>query len=419
MIVIMAEKTTQTTATATAAAPAAPARSAPTVHSRPSVQVSQAELDSSLAAELEGFDDEPKGKATKGATGRQRQSEPDPDEEEGDEPDSEVDDGEDDESDTEHEADDESEAETEGDEPDAEVEEEAPEDVHIPLKGDATGLKKLAETVPWAAQRIVRQARDINQFKAALAQRPAFIADPSLPLAHCVTEADLASEIEEAKSEKHRLSALGDEDFTPNDKGEEVFSYREGGKTLTMTREKVAAKLASAIAKLDADNILAQQKFITARQTQKPWIMAEAIAPGMLEPGTPANKLYEGLVEACPEMKAKLTTHEVVVARAVRDWQREQEQAPTKEFPKGRYKWVRHEMDKAGNIVIPKRPGSVNTASTAGSRPTAPANHRPAARPAASANQRIGTLAKAVERASSSRNEDSLRAVMLAEIGDW
>lgn len=413
MIVIMAEKTTQTPATATAAAPAAPARSAPAVHSRPAVQVSQAELDSSLAAELEGFDDEPKGTKTKGATGRQRQSEPETDEDEADEVESEVDDGEDETADTEHEEDDESETETEGDEPDAEVDEEAPEDEtdHVP---------KGMESWPLAARkRVQRQSASISQFKAALAQRPAFIADPSLPLAHCVTEADLASEIEDAKSEKQRLSALGDEDFTPNDKGEEVFSYREGGKTLTMTREKVAAKLASAIAKLDADNILAQQKFITARQTQKPWIMAEAIAPGMLEPGTPANKLYEGLVEACPEMKAKLTTHEVVVARAVRDWQREQEQAPTKEFPKGKYKWVRHEMDKAGNIVIPKRPGSVNTASTAGSRPTAPANHRPAARPAASAHQRTGTLAKAVERASSSRNEDSLRAVMLAEIGDW
>lgn len=413
MIVIMAEKTTQTPATATAPAPAAPARSAPAVHSRPAVQVSQAELDSSLAAELEGFDDEPKGTKTKGATGRQRQSEPELDDEEGDEPDSEVDDGEDEEADTEHEADAESETETEGDESEAEEEEEAPED-----ETDPDHVPKGMENWPKAARkRVQRQSASISQFKEALAQRPAFIADPSLPLAHCVTEADLASEIEDAKSEKQKLSALGDEDFTPNDKGEEVFSYREGGKTLTMTREKVAAKLASATAKLDADNILAQQKFITARQTQKPWIMAEAIAPGMLEPGTPANKLYEGLVEACPEMKAKLTTHEVVVARAVRDWQREQEQAPTKEFPKGKYKWVRHEMDKAGNIVIPKRPGSVNTASTAGSRPTAPANTRPAARPAISAHQRTGTLAKAVENAGRNRDEDSLKNVLAAELG--
>lgn len=414
----MAAQTTQKTATATATPPtsAPAARSGPAVHSTVASQIPQSLLDKTLLEELGDFDEEVPREIRKGATGKGRQAaEPEDDDLEAEEPESEEEVAEDPELED-HEDAEEEDAEAEDEESEAEEEPEAQAEAE---EGEPSkGLEKLPA---WAQKRISKQSAFNSELKRTLAQRPSFIADALLPLAHCVSAESLEAELDSARHTQQLLAKLGDADYEEGEDGKKTWTYRANGETHRFTPGQVQAALAQAGAKLDSKAILAQQKFISSREQAKPWEQAEAIAPGLLQPGTEAHKLYEGLVTTCPEFKAKFGNHEVIIAHAVRDLQREQEQAPIKDFPKGKYKWVRHELDKAGNIVIPKRPGAgKQPAAAAAERPRTPVNTRPAASAAAGGKTRTGSVAKAVDRVARVRNDDSLRELMTAELGgDW
>lgn len=262
---------------------------------------------------------------------------------------------------------------------DPELENANDEDPEAPPAARKNGLDAFPKA---AADRIKQLSRIKNEQRDLLAQRPAFIADPALPLSHCLTTEALEQEISNAEADLDRFSSLTDDDFTRNAKGEVVFSYRYGGKTYELTADQVQERLKLAEARLDRKALLKQREFIDIRNRDKPWQAAEAILPDIFTPGTIASNMFEALLEQVPELKARQPHHEVILANAIAHHLQSMEQQPTKEYPHGRFKWVKLELDQNGKpkVARPSSPARGTNATPAPARraPTrGPGNQMP------------------------------------------
>jgi chemotaxis protein histidine kinase CheA len=305
------------------------------------------------------------------------------------------------------EATDEDEADDESDESEAE-------------KGPVSkGMEELAKDkkFSWAAKRIQKQSKDLNSLRTVLAQGAVALTPTNdFPLADATTDEKLRTIVSEAKDQLKTLSSLKPTDFEENEDGERVVVIKENGRRVVKTQEEVAAEIKALEAKTDSEAITKQHNLIEYRQANRPWEQAQAIAPEMFQPGTPENQVFKSLLKLNPAMKASVGDYEIVCARAIRDMRRDQESAPSKEYPKGRFKWVRYELDKKGKLKTPKRAeGEVKKPLLKRKPMTAPSGARPPSKPGGKGGR--PDLDRAVSNHSKSRSDSTLTNVLMAELG--
>lgn len=261
----------------------------------------------------------------------------------------------------EEEVSDETEPDSESDEPEKPINDDDPAEA-------AKGLEKLAKSeFSWAAKRIQKQSEDIKKLRA----RETITLEPTAdyPLAGIVTEEALKDTLATARETQKRLRALKDEDYTEDRDGQLVTEVLENGRRVLMTATEVADALAKAEARLDDNVVEAQRKVIAYRAQFQPREQAEALVPGILQPGTEANNVLESIQRQCPALLAALPDAELFIAHAYRSYRQEIDTLPTKEFPKGRKKIVIYDLDKDGKVVPPKRTAPPAGQKKAGGKP--------------------------------------------------
>jgi hypothetical protein len=227
--------------------------------------------------------------------------------------------------------------EGEGDESDPEKQETEP----------ANGLEALPK---WARKRLEKQSADIRKLREKLAPSEAH------PLAHVVTVEDLAAAKRTAQSDMDFFGGLAPDDLVDDGKGGLVYEVPFGKTTRRFTPEEVDTRLRTAKAVLDPKVVAQREGFIATREQLKPWEAAEAVAPGIMKEGTPANEWMTALLERAPALRASIPDFETVLAHTWANFQNHLKTMPTEEYPKGRFKQVWVELDKEGNPVTPKRP---------------------------------------------------------------
>lgn len=341
-------------------------------------------LDEILAQELGDDEEAPKPGRKQAKRARSDEDEDDDlDEEEEDESDddeeqdSEDDEDEDSDSDEEEE-DEDSEADEESEDSDDEEDEESDEDEEDDESDESEedaeqpdeqaasrGMEELAKDkkFSWAAKRIQKQSGDIKGLRNALAQGAvALTPTKEFPLANATTEDKLKTIVSEAKDQLKILSALKPTDFQENEDGEMTVVLRENGKRVVKTQEEVAEEIKALEAKTDEEAVSKQRQFIEYRQQNRPWEAAQAVCPEMFQPGTVENTLYRNILEMDPAFKATIGDHELIAANAISHLRKIQETEPTKEYPKGKARWIlsggkwqRFDLDKKGKLKTPKR----------------------------------------------------------------
>jgi len=211
-------------------------------------------------------------------------------------------------------------------------------------EGDEAAPPKGLEKAPkWAQKRIQKQSETIRGLRAQLAEGAITVAPtPASPLADIDSLEKLESAVQTQKNIREWCR-----------KHSQGGTVTVDGKEIEISAEQVAEKLERAEAIIEAAPDWKQR--LAFRQQQKPWETGERVAPGLLTKGTPENAFMTAILKACPEIKVKIPDFEGLLGHAARSYRMEMEQTPTKEFPHGRAKWVRMELDKNGNVVTPKK----------------------------------------------------------------
>ena len=250
--------------------------------------------------------------------------------------------------------------EGEAEESDEESEAEGEED-NQPTKPKATdkpeGHQGLDDLPVWAKERIQKQSKDIKKLRE-LANTAATRSEPRVdaPLAHVATAEELREELAMARQVRDHFRSFKDSDFVSDEEGgEPKVTIKEGNQQWVFTKAEVQRKIALAEARLDPDAVDARKEFLRVRDELKPWEKAEEILPGFHEDDSPAQALFQQVVKRSPRIRAEVPDLEILIAHAARSMQQASDTAPTKDFPKGRFKWVKYELDKEGKVVSPKR----------------------------------------------------------------
>lgn len=244
-----------------------------------------------------------------------------------------------------------------------------PETVDIDDVDDLTeeAMKKVkgAENVPKGfVKRLVKQSKQIRDFKAEIASLKAappvtLTPTPLSPLADVESLDALEDRIAEARAFKAWAKDHPDGDLVTRN-----------GKQIDITAEQVQARLERAEAVLDA---YADKKIaLKEREVSRPWDTAEKIAPGILKPGTPENQIYLGLLQTCPEIKERFLDHERILAYAIKGYQIASEEAA------GKAKYIRQELDGMGKPIVPATKSSTATVQPKPKAPASPQATRPA-----------------------------------------
>lgn len=148
---------------------------------------------------------------------------------------------------------------------------------------------------------------------------------------------------------------------------------------------------------------------IKTRLSAKPWEQAEKLAPGMIsEKDSFANKEALKILRAAPSLQ-QMSDYEVPLAHMVRSMQMDEDQKPSAEFPKGRFRYVKLPLDKEGNVVQKK---AVASKQDSGKKPPTAVDSKPMA-------QAKETSSAGYQQAETSRNPDDLRAALAAEMRSW
>lgn len=400
-------------------------------------------LDETLAQEL-GDDEEappPRSKQVKRARSDDDEDDDhDEDEEDTSDDDEEQDseDDEDDDSDADEEEDDESEEADEESDEDSDDDEEESEDDEEDEESDESaeeeavpkGMEDLAKDKKfgWAAKRIQKQSKDINILRSTLAQG-AVVLTPTkeFPLVNATTDDKLKAIVSEAKDQLKILSALKPEDFQENDSGEMTVVLKENGKRVVKTDKEVAEEIKALEAKTDEETISRQRAFNQYRQENRPWEAAQAVCPEMFQPGTVEERLYRNILAMDPAFKATIGDHELIAANAISHLRKVQDTTPTKDYPKGKKKWilsggkwVSFDLDKKGKLKTPKRAeqGGEQRKPLLKRKPLVPpSGARPAQKTAAKAGQAKASKAEAERLMREKPSEANLERLVAAELG--
>lgn len=204
------------------------------------------------------------------------------------------------------------------------------------------------------------------------------------PLAHVENEEQLNAEQKHWQTVAHETRRLLREGTL--DGGGEI-TLANGSRHKFESLDQIEQALSRAEHTLD--EVPTWRERLLARRGSAPWQQAERIAPGLFEAGTPAHTSALEMLRAAPQIKAKFPDYEVRLAHYARSVQMESDEAPTADFPFGKAKYVRLELDREGRYVQPKvkREIPVNTKPLQQSAPVhaVPGPSRPAMAPAARA----------------------------------
>jgi len=276
-----------------------------------------------------------------------------------------------DEADAEDDDEDEAENSDEEDEDDAEDSDDAEDEEDDDSEEDAEeakskkteGRRGLEDLPKWAQERISKQSNDIRKLRDLQGREVTRLAPrPDAPLAHVATMDELRQAVTTAKLVRSKLTAIREDDWRePEKEGEErTVTVEDGGQRFVLTESEVEAKLALANERLDPEAIEARRQFVQTREQLKPWERAEQIVPDFHDEGSPAQALMKQLTGHVPAIRNLVPDIETLVAHATRSMAQDQDTAPTKDFPKGRFKWVRVALDKDGKPMPPKRAAGQN-----------------------------------------------------------
>lgn len=249
------------------------------------------------------------------------------------------------------------ESETEGEKTPDEAETEEPEAADPDGNDEETRVPKGMEDWPkQAVKRIQNQSAKISALEAQIAEGGVTITPtPANPFsdveAVAVEEKVTPVEVLDrryAAAKARRTWCLANPD------GGTVTT--KAGREIEVSAEKVQATLAEAEAEIEAYPDAKLR--VAQRATEKPWVTATALEPGLLQKGTPENGFLLHVLKAVPEIKAKLPDWEVFMAAATRGMRMiTEEQA-------GRARYVRMALGKDGKVI----PAKTN-AGTAGAAP--------------------------------------------------
>ncbi len=286
----------------------------------------------------------------------------------------------------------EEEEKTEEVEPEAKEEEEVKPDPEKPTEEEDTGPAGLEKQPKWVQKRIQKQSEDIRDLRAKLAVEAVRVKVKGDPLSAVLTMAELQAEVTKAQGEhaealetQKALEKIREDDFVLNDRtGEYEVEVKEGAGRRILTKAEVTdlltkaeAKASKAAAKLDPQAIHNRQSFIAARAEAKPWEAAETVFPGIMKEGTTANQMMASILHAAPQIRTTVARFEELFAHAARSLQQDIDAAPTKDFPKGRAKWVRLELDAKGAVIPPKQAATTTLIKPKTQTLTAPGQARP------------------------------------------
>lgn len=283
----------------------------------------------------------------------------------------------------------------------------------LPETIDPETPPKGLENVPKAVwQRIQKQSATIRDLKEQMHAGGITLAPtPLTPLANVFKPEDLQREIQSATAVRQWLAPVKDTDFTHE--GTDGVMRAEvviGKQRYLLSADEVADKLGYADSVLDKETLDARQKYITDRAAEKPWDVAETILPGMLTKGTPTHDAYVKLLERMPELPVRLPNFEVIAAHILRGEQM------AKDEKEGKAKWVRHELDKDGKFVAPKKAADTKLGGTPAVKdpPAAPTGAKP---PVAGSSTRKATEKEVLASKAKATPEQRLDALLEAQLG--
>jgi hypothetical protein len=199
-----------------------------------------------------------------------------------------------------------------------------------------------------AAKKIEQQRGTIGKLKATAAERITLQPTIQNPLSHIHS-------LEQLESEKQYWTNVRD----LARKGDAFTVQGVDGKKLTLDPEvEEDAQTINGYLRWSEsflDKAPDAKERITARQSSKPWETGEKLAPGLIsDKESFASKEAVKVLRAVPSL-AQHPEHEEILGHYARSKQMDEDQKPTAEHPKGKFRWVKLPLDKEGNVVGPKK----------------------------------------------------------------
>jgi hypothetical protein len=267
------------------------------------------------------------------------------------------------------------------------------------------------DTLPKGAkEKITRQQKQIRELKGQASEQFKLTPTPSSPLAHVSTEAELQAEVRHWKTvqvECQRLIRTGTQD------GVGEITLADGKKHTFQSDEEIQDSLEWADLVTNAAPDWRER--LNERSKSTPWEAATKLAPDLFEKGSPSHDVALDVLERVPAFKAAFPDYEVRIAHMARSMKMEEDQKPTKEFPHGKARYVRLELDSEGRVIQPT--AKVAAVAKPNTKPvtesvkdTAPSPNRPALKQATTGDD-VRALTKKYEQ---SRSDEDLDALLRA-----
>lgn len=220
-------------------------------------------------------------------------------------------------------------------------------------------MKGFENLLPWQVKRFKRLLR-VNREKSeklATAGVPVIQPTPVSPLADVETLPDLEQRIDDARSVKEWCL-----------KHAEGHEYERNGKTIEITAEQVARKLAKAEAEIEA---YADAKvMLHERERTQPAKAALQLVPDLLKAGSESNNTLQSLLQVCPELKTRFANWEEVGAYVLLGYRQAQKL-------KQGVKFVEVKPEEKGAPAAQAKPKPKPVPSPSGDKPTLQAKGAP------------------------------------------
>ena len=220
-------------------------------------------------------------------------------------------------------------------------------------------MKGFENLLPWQVKRFKRLLR-VNREKSeklATAGVPVIQPTPLSPLADVETLPDLEQRIDDARSVKEWCLEHA-----------EGHEYERNGKTIEITAEQVARKLAKAEAEIEA---YADAKVtLHERERTQPAKAALQLVPDLLKAGSESNNTLQSLLQVCPELKTRFANWEEVGAYVLLGYRQAQKL-------KQGVKFVEVKPEEKGAPAAQAKPKPKPAPSPSGDKPTLQAKGAP------------------------------------------
>ncbi len=267
--------------------------------------------------------------------------------------------------------------------PKAEESTDTEQDREAPEETEADKYQAWKASLPKGAEtKINRLEKKVRELAAQASEQFKLTPTPTSPLAHVSTEAELQAEKsywETIRSECQRVIRTGTQD------GFAEITLPNGKKHSFETDKEIQESLDWADRVCNA--VPEWKERLNDRAKTQPWEAATKLAPDLFEKGSPSHAVALETLEKVPAFKTAFPDFEVRIAHMARSMQMEADQKPTKDYPHGKARYVRLELDSEGRVISPKAKTEAvakpNTKPVTESvKETAPSLNRPAVRQA-------------------------------------